>query len=267
MRYIVNTPRCPLQLHPTHDTEQADEMLLGWGCEVLEEAAPGWVRVRTDYRYEGYAPLECLIPDNGWAFRSKKVVTKGYCSVLSQPRVQGALMTDLTRGALVSPIAEPDENGWVKVLLPDRREGYTKESYLGPWYAGHSFGEQEFRQRVCDTAMTYMGSHYRWGGKSPLGIDCSGLAFMSYWLNGVAICRDARIQPGFPVHEIPFANIKKGDLIFFPGHVAIYLGDNMYIHSTGKSGSDGVVVNSFDPAHPLYRPGMFENITACGTIF
>ena len=267
MKYIVNTPRCPLQLHPTHDTEQADEMLLGWGCAVLEETAPGWVRVRTDYRYEGYAPLECLTPDNGWAFRSKKVVTKGYCTVLSQPRVQGAPVADLPRGALVSPVTEPDENGWVKVLLPDRREGYTKESYLGTWYAGHSFGEEELRQRVCDTAMTYLGAHYRWGGKSPLGIDCSGLAFMSYWLNGVAICRDARIQPGFPVHEIPFSDIKKGDLIFFPGHVAIYLGDNMYIHSTAHRGSDGVVVNSFDPTHPLYRPGMFENITACGTVF
>ena len=267
MKYIVNTPRCPLQLHPTHDTEQADEMMLGWGCEILEESAPGWVKVRTDYRYEGYAPVENLVPDNGWTSRSKKVVTKGYCTVLSLPKVQGALVCDLPRGALVAPIAEPDENHWVKVLLPDGREGYTKESYLGTWYAGHSFTEDEFRQRVCDTAMTYMGAHYRWGGKSPLGIDCSGLAFMAYWLNGVAIYRDARILPDFPVREITFEQAKKGDLLFFPGHVAVYLGEGMYIHSTGHSGSDGVVVNSFDPAHPLYRPEMFERITQCGSIF
>ena len=267
MKYIVNVPRCPLQLNPTHDGEQADEMMLGWGCEILEETAPGWVKVRADYRYEGYAPVECLVADNGWTSRSKKVVTKGYCTVLSLPKVQGGLICDLPRGALVAPIAEPDENHWVKVLLPDGREGYTKESYLGIWYAGHSFSEEEFRQRVCDTAMTYMGAHYRWGGKSPLGIDCSGLAFMSYWLNGVAIYRDAHIRPDFPVREIARADIKKGDLLFFPGHVAVYLGDNMYIHSTGKSGSDGVVLNSLDPAHPLYRQDLDEKMNACGSIF
>jgi len=267
MKYIVNVPRCSLMLHPTHDTEQADEMLLGWSCEILEETAPGWYKIRADYRYEGYVAAGQLIADNGWTSRSKKVVTKGYCTVLSLPKVQGALVCDLPRGALVAPIAEPDENHWVKVLLPDGREGYTKESYLGTWYAGHSFSETEFRQRVCDTALTYLGAHYRWGGKSPLGIDCSGLAFMSYWLNGVAIYRDAHIRPDFPVHEIPRSEMKQGDLLFFPGHVAIYLGDGRYVHSTGKSGSDGVVLNSLNPADPDYREDLDKGMTAVGSIF
>jgi len=152
-------------------------------------------------------------------------------------------------------------------FLPDGREGYTKESYLGTWYAGHSFSETEFRQRVCDTALTYLGAHYRWGGKSPLGIDCSGLAFMSYWLNGVAIYRDAHIRPDFPVHEIPRSEMKQGDLLFFPGHVAIYLGDGRYVHSTGKSGSDGVVLNSLNPADPDYREDLDKGMTAVGSIF
>ena len=154
MKYIVNVPRCPLQLHPTHDGEQADEMMLGWGCEILEEAAPGWVKVRTDYRYEGYAPVECLTPDKGWTCRSKKVVTKGYCTVLSLPKVQGGLVCDLPRGALVAPIAEPDENHWVKVLLPDGREGYTKESYLGifTWDGPSMDGEPEQQRYIAKMA-------------------------------------------------------------------------------------------------------------------
>ena len=90
---------------------------------------------------------------------------------------------------------------------------------------------------------------------------------MAYWLNGVAIYRDAHILPDFPVHEIPKEELKMGDLIFFPGHVALYLGDGLYVHSTGHSGSDGVVINSFTPGHPDYRPEMYEKITACGSIF
>lgn len=272
MQYaIIATPRCPLMLHPTHDTEQADEMMLGWRAEILEESAPGWYKVRADYRYEGYAPAECLNLDveqvNTFLSLPKNVITKMYCTVMSIPDVQGALVTDLPRGALVARLSEPDEKDWVKVALPDSREGYTKASYLGTYHKTCPFNEDEFRQAVCDTAMTYMGAHYRWGGKSPLGIDCSGLTFMAYWLNGVSIYRDARILPDFPVREISRDELKKGDLIFFPGHVALYLGEGRYIHSTGKSGSDGVVVNSFDPSAPDYREEMFERITACGTIF
>ena len=272
MKYtVINVPRCPLMLHPTHNTEQADEMMLGWRAEILEETVPGWYKVRADYRYEGYAPADCLNFDetavNTFLSLPKMVVTKMYCTVMSIPDVQGALITDLPRGALVAPMGEPNEKQWVKVALPDGREGYTKESYLDTWYETSPFSEAEFRQRVCDTALTYLGAHYRWGGKSPLGIDCSGLTFMAYWLNGVSIYRDARILPDFPVREITFAQAKQGDLLFFPGHVALYLGDNRYVHSTGHSGSDGVVLNSFDPNDEQYRPEMLEKITFCGTIF
>lgn len=272
MKYTyVTAPRCPLMSRPTHRSEQVDEMLLGWRAEILEEAAPGWFRVRADYRYEGYAPAACLGADpdqsNFFGALPKQVVTKAFCTVLSEPKVQGWLVAELTRGALVAPLTQPDADGWLNVALPDGQTGYTKSSFLGTYHQTSSLGEAEFRRAVAETALTYRDAHYRWGGKSPLGIDCSGLAFMAYWLNGVTIYRDARIEPGFPLHEIPRSEMKQGDLLFFPGHVAVYLGEGRYVHSTARRGSDGVVVNSLDPAAPDYREDLDKAMTAVGSIF
>lgn len=127
--------------------------------------------------------------------------------------------------------------------------------------------EQQFREQVAETALSYLGVQYRWGGKSTAGIDCSGLTSTSYMLNGVLTYRDAQIQEGFPVHEISPEQIKKGDLLYFPGHIALYLGDGRYVHSTGQIGSGGVVINSLNPQDEDYREDLVQCLKAVGSIF
>ena len=196
------------------------------------------------------------------------IVIQAYADVLSMPKFQGHHRISLTRGALLSVIAGADENGWVKVGLCDGREGYIKEKFLGEYITTWNPCDEEWiRYQVVNTALSYLGTQYRWGGKSSLGIDCSGLCSVAYMLSGVIIYRDAKIMKGFPMHEIAYENMKPGDLLFFPGHVAMYMGNDKYVHSTGKNGSDGVVINSLNPNDEDYREDLAKSIKAVGSIF
>ena len=159
---------------------------------------------------------------------------------------------------------------------------YDKETKLDDCSVyGHvtPIDEDKFRENVVKTAMMYLGTQYRWAGKTPQGIDCSGLCSMAYMLNGIYIYRDASIEEQYPVKEIvskeEWANdpmkavsrLKAGDLIYFEGHIAMYIGDCKYIHSTAKAGSDGVVINSFRSTDDCFRQDLYDGVTACGSIF
>lgn len=193
--------------------------------------------------------------------------------------------------------------GWAKVLLTDGRTGYVRDVALEPvryemtavfsqreglafndalaealtttaerlvpdavarWYGG---SEDAFRAAVCAQAKKYRGTEYRWGGKSGRGIDCSGLVSSAYMQCGVLIYRDAKIVEGWPMHEVAFEDKKPGDALFFPGHVALYLVEGRYIHSTGAAVSGGVVINSLEPEDPLYRDDLVKSLYAVGSVF
>lgn len=276
MKYVVKTPVTPLYLRPESPCELSDEVLCGWTAELLEELPGGWCKVKTHYGYTGYTRLDCLtcrLPDGGdaaewWESRPKAVVTRFTADVLDAPKVQGGCVATLTRGAWVSPDGPADESGWLPVLLCDGRRGFTKESFLGELLTSWDPREEEgLREAVVRTALSYLGCQYRWGGRTPLGIDCSGLCSQAYLMNGILIHRDAHMEPAFCMKPIPRERLGRGDLVFFKGHVAMYLGEERFVHSTGKAGSDGVVLNSFDPAAPDYREDLAKGILEMGSIF
>lgn len=232
-----------------------------------------WVKIRTEYRYEAYCKKRDLITEETrverWGLGPVCTVMRPLVDVLSEPKVQGLCMESVPMGGRLLRLGEvPEHEGWTLVELADGRRGYTRESFLGPFHR-QPFTDDEnlFRSRLVELAKKYMDTQYRWGGKSPLGIDCSGLTSMCYMLCGVNIYRNARIMEGFPIAEIEEKDMKPGDLLFFPGHVAMYIGEDRYIHSTGKSGSDGVAVNSLNPAHEDFRQDLKEKLDCVGSMF
>ena len=61
--------------------------------------------------------------------------------------------------------------------------------------------------------------------------------------------------------------MKSADLLYFPGHVAMYLGNGKFVHATGHIGDNCVTISSLDPYNDIYRKDLAENITAVGSVF
>lgn len=268
---LVACAIAPLFCAPRFDAEPDDEALYGMTLEILEALPDGWYRIRTPYRYESFCHGEHLSFDEAELARyeaaDKRVVYAPTADVLPEESFRTPRIAMLTRGALVAFCGQDGDGKWARLRLIGGQIGHMRLSHLGAYHTEQHGDEASFRSHVVETARTFLGAQYRWGGRTPLGIDCSGLTSEAYRLNGVSIYRNANIQEGFPVHAISRGEMKSGDLLFFPGHVAIYLGNGKYIHSTGRKGDDGVVVNSLDPADADYREDLDRGMTAVGSIF
>jgi cell wall-associated NlpC family hydrolase len=97
------------------------------------------------------------------------------------------------------------------------------------------------REKLVETAKSFIGVDYAWGGTSTRsGFDCSGLVLAVFQLNGLAMPRSVRDQYQAGT-AVPADRLKKGDLVFFAGtpggplsHVGIYIGDGVFIHAPGS---------------------------------
>ncbi|MBS1715308.1 MAG: C40 family peptidase [Armatimonadetes bacterium] len=95
---------------------------------------------------------------------------------------------------------------------------------------------------LIGTAMKNMGVHYRWGGTSTNGFDCSGFTSYVYSRHGTRLPRTANEQ-SHKGQKVAKDELKKGDLVFFKttrsdrvSHVGIYVGNGKFIHASSGGG-------------------------------
>ncbi len=111
---------------------------------------------------------------------------------------------------------------------------------LGHTFEGTVTNGSADKAKLVDTALRYLNAPYLWGGKTPFGIDCSGLTQMVYRINGYSLLRNASEQATQGEALSFIEESEAGDLAFFDSkegvinHVGIIMPENYIIHAHGK---------------------------------
>ena len=289
MRYFMQTAIVTVPKAALYESAQADsvcdELLSGWVVDIRQSWG-NFQEITTRYGYSGWVNASALRPLplveccfwEGENSLPSALIQHGMIDVLECPSVQAKALTTLFMGSTVLPLEEP-KDGWQKIQMADGRYGYVPACALMPppgsppqFESPCPLSEQPklpetLRPAILGYAHSFLGTPYRWGGKTKEGIDCSGLTFMSYYMCGILIYRDASLVEGYPVHAIPLSKIQPADLLYFPSHIALYLGNGKYIHSTGHMDDFRCRINSLNPKDADYRADLAGCLKGAGSVF
>ena len=125
-------------------------------------------------------------------------------------------------------------------ILPFFKSGHARINHDLYKFDGLTTQGYVNKEKLRDNALIYLNAPYLWGGRSPLGIDCSGLTQMIYRLQGIDLPRDAYEQAKVGTTLSFVDESESGDLAFFDNdegkiiHVGIILEENYIIHASGK---------------------------------
>jgi cell wall-associated NlpC family hydrolase len=205
----------PVRSGPSHGTTQVTEALRGERVTIYDTDDEGWAwgQLASD-GYVGWLPAAALLAP---AAPPSHRVTALRTFVFPGPSIKLPPMDALPLGAQVAVAG--DQNSFA-ILASG---GYVPKSHL----ARLNTHESDF----VAVAERFVGTPYLWGGKSSLGIDCSGLVQVALNACGIPCPRDSDMQEAALGKPVSLAGLQSGDLIFWKGHVAIARGRNSMIHA------------------------------------
>ncbi|MTH97070.1 NlpC/P60 family protein [Roseibium sp. RKSG952] len=216
----------PMRPAPRPDQPIDTEILYGETVTVFEETPEGWAwgQNETD-GYVGWLSSDDLTDPGVATHRVSALRTYRYPG----PDLKFPPLGLISIGAQVFVAGTARTRGLDYVRLPDG--SYVVEKHLAPvdtiatdWVA---------------VAEDFIGTPYRWGGRSSLGLDCSALIQLAAQAGGHKLLRDSDMQERTAGSRITFdgdlSRLQRGDLVFWKGHVGVVAGPNRLLHANGHT--------------------------------
>lgn len=262
-----------VRYEPDYSSELATQLLMGSPVEILEKVSY-WYRIITPEGYHAWITENSLKLMNeeemkAWRGSDRIIITTHYTLFREKANLTSQILSDGVWGDIVE--LDGKQSGlYYKVILPKGQTAFIPKESATPlcsWLESR----KPTPEKIIFTAKNFLGFPYLWAGTSIKGLDCSGFAKTTYFLNGIILRRDASqmAKHGVDVDITNgIGNLQKGDLIFFGRkatadrpervtHVGIYIGDGIFIHS-----ATWVHINSLLPEADNYYEGSTRLVRA-----